>query len=101
MHRLREGRAREREMPGAIAQPDGVDALALHDALEVALHARLGAARIAHQLRKRLLRGLGDERAARVEVAHEPLERQAIDQRHHRIGDRSEREGEGYDEAKR
>jgi hypothetical protein len=101
LHRLRKGRAREREMARAIAKADGEDALALHDALEVALHSRPRAARIAHQLGERLLRGLRDQRAARVEVAHEPLEREAIDQRHHRIGDRREREGERYDEAKR
>ena len=86
-------------MPGAIAQADGEDALALHDALEVALHARLGAARLAHQLGERLLRGLRDERAARIEVAHEPLEGQPIDQRHHRVRDRRQREGERYDES--
>jgi hypothetical protein len=85
----------------AIAKADGEDALALHDALEVTLHARLGAARIAHQFRERFLRRLCDQRAARVEVAHEPLEREAVDQGHDRIGDRRERESEGYDEAKR
>src|ERR1043166_5587963 len=78
-HRLRPGRAGEGEMTRAIAKADGEDALALHDALEVALHPL--------------------PRAARIEVAHEPLEGQPIDQRHDGIRDRGERESERYYEA--
>src|SRR5207248_4963841 len=100
-HRLRPGGAREREMAGAVAKPDGEDALALHDALEVALHALLRAARIAHQLRERLLRRLRDQRAARIEVTYEPLEREPVDERHDRVRDRGERESERNDEAQR
>jgi hypothetical protein len=63
----------------------------LGDALEVAQHALARAAAAAHELDQRLLRGLHDQRAAHVEVAHEPLEGQPIDERHDRVGDGSER----------
>ena len=61
------------------------------DAVEVAQHALARAAPAAQQLDQRVLRGLHDQRAAHVEVPHEPLEGQAVDQRHHRVGDRGER----------
>ena len=86
---------------GAVAVAQGVDALVLDDALEVAQHPLLRLVVVAHQLGERLLRRLRDQRAARVEVTDEPLEGEAVDQRHDRIGDGRERKGEGYDETQR
>jgi hypothetical protein len=90
-HRVRERGRGERQLAGAVAEAERENALALHDALEVALHALARAGTAAHQLDQRVLRRLHYQRAAHVEVAHEPLEGEAIDQRHHRVGDGGER----------
>jgi hypothetical protein len=99
LHCRREAGGGVGQLAGAVAEAQRVDALALQDAVEIALHAQLGAARLAQQLDQRLLRRLRDHRAARVEVAHEPLEGKAVHQRHHRISDRREGKRQGHDEA--
>ena len=61
----------------------------------------LGARTLAHEILKRLLDRVGDERGADVQVAHEPLERESVDERYDRVRDGCECDGEGKDEAKR
>ena len=74
----------------AVAVAQGVDALVLDDAIEVAQHLLPGILVVGDQLGEGLLRGLRDRRAPRVEVAHEPLEGEPVDQRNDRIGDGGE-----------
>src|SRR5262249_46346755 len=97
----RKGGGRVRDAPGAVAVAEGVNALVLDDAVEVAQHLLPGILVVGDQLGEGLLRGLRDGGASRVEVAHEPLEGEPVDQRNDRIGDGGEGEREGYDEAQR
>jgi hypothetical protein len=71
---FRKRRGRVRDASAAVAVAQGVDALVLDDAIEVAQHLLPGILVVGDQLGERLLRGLRDRRAPRVEVAHEPLE---------------------------
>ena len=90
-HRIgKRGRGVE-QLAGAVAEAEREDALPLRDALEIAQHALPGALPAAHQLDQRILRRLHDKRAAHVEVAHEPLEGEPVNEGDHRIGDGGER----------
>ena len=79
------------------AQADGKHALFAHRTLEQADHG--SARRRAQQLDQPVVQPARDDRAAVIEIAHEPLQRQAIDERHDRVGNRRKRNAEGQDEA--
>ena len=98
-HALWKRAGRIEHLAGRVAEADRENALVLDDALEIAQHL-LACARLAHQRGERFLRRIGDGRRADLQVANEPLQRQAIDQRHYCVGDRRERDSERNDEAK-
>ena len=85
----------------AVAVAERVHALVLNDALEVAQHLFPGVVVVGDQLGERLLRRLRDQRAARLQVTDEPLEREAVHQRHDGVGDGGEGKRERNDETQR
>jgi len=84
---------------GRVAETDREQALVLHYPVEEAQYLRSRA--FPNELPQRILDRVRDERGADVEVAHEPLEREPVDERYDRVRDGREREGEGKDEPKR
>jgi len=72
------------------AEADGEEALVLGDAPEVFQQARPVAA--LHQVLHPILNGVRDERGADVQVAHEPPQRQLVDERDDRVAEGGERE---------
>src|SRR5205807_10400346 len=84
---------------GRVAETDREQALVLHYPVEKAQYLRARA--FANEVPQRILDRVRDERGADVEVAHEPLEREPVDERYDRVRDGRERDGEGKDEPKR
>jgi hypothetical protein len=95
--RRREGHRLVDQPALRVAKAHGEQALVLDEPVEVAQD--LNARAFAHQIGQGLLDGPGDERGADVEVAHEPLQREAVDQRNDRIRDRGQCDREGKNES--
>src|SRR6185369_15241212 len=79
------------------AKPDRVQALVAGEALEVREDARRRTR--LHHLLERLLRRVGDQVAAHVEIAHEPARRQHVDERYCRVSEERQRDEQRYEEA--
>ena len=79
------------------AVADGVQPLVLGDAVEEFHDLDLLAGR--KLFLQRLLDGVGDQRRAHVEIAHEPAQSQLIDQRRDDVGDAGQNQHQGQDEA--
>src|SRR5207249_8471790 len=84
---------------GWVAETDREQALVLHDPVEKAQYLRSRA--FPDEVPQRILDRVRDERGADVEVAHEPLKREPVDERYNGVRDGRERDGEGNDEPKR
>ena len=95
----RQGAAGQRSglVRGAVA--DCVKPLVLGDAGEEG--ADLGLLACRQLFLQRFLDGIGDQRGADVEVAHEPFQRQLVDQRRHRIGNASQHQHQWKYKAQR
>ena len=84
----RQGRRGDRLALVGWAEAHGKQALVLRDAGEDLHHS--GGVPAPNQVLDGLLDRVGDQRGPAVQVPHEPLQREPIDERHHRVGENPE-----------
>jgi len=95
-YRVGEDPGRERSGLRRGAERHGIDALVLGDPGERVDDA--GVIRRTDRILDRFADGVGDERGANIQVAHEPSHGEAVDEWQHRVGERREHEQQRHDE---
>ena len=80
-----------------IAEAQGIEPFVLDHFMEIGKNLGLGFC--GHKLGERHLHRAGEQLRTALEIARKPLERQGIDERHHRVGNECQHDQQGQHET--